>query len=129
MKIKLEELSDAKIIYCNFEEWASYLANKYYITPISIFEANIEKTLSETKLKRINPFRGYAFEKDYFEIDGVQITFQIPFDGNSDLFELKPSSYILSSFSTQSFIDPCNETCTSLLLIPNVRNTYKRWMW
>ena len=51
METEVEQMSDAEIVSCNFEEWADYLATKYSVAPISIFETNIEKTLSETKVK------------------------------------------------------------------------------
>lgn len=116
MKTEVEQMSDAEIVSCNFEEWVDYLATKYSVVPISIFETNIEKTLSETKVKRANPFRGYPYERDYFEIDGVRVTFKIPFDGEPDLFELQPSSRILSRFATQSFVSPHDEECGSFTL-------------
>ncbi|RFT26096.1 hypothetical protein CG392_04525, partial [Gardnerella vaginalis] len=49
MKTEVEQMSDEEIVSYNFEEWADYLATKYSVAPISIFETNIEKTLSETK--------------------------------------------------------------------------------
>lgn len=104
MRAEVEQMTDTEILSCNFQELADYLAKRYHIFPIIIFETNIERTLSETKVKKTNPFRGYPYEKDFYEIDGVCVTFKIPFDGNPDLFEIKPSSYILSHFSTQSFI-------------------------
>ena len=55
MKTEVEQMGDAEIVSCNFEEWAYYLATKYSVVPISIFETNIEKSLSETKVKRANP--------------------------------------------------------------------------
>lgn len=116
MKTEVEQISDAEIVSYNFEEWADYLSAKYSVTPISVFETNIEKTISETKVKKANPFRMYPYEKDYFEIDGVRITFKIPFDGEPDLFELQPSSRILSRFVTQSFVSPHGEECGSFAL-------------
>lgn len=116
MKTEVEQMSDAEIVSCNFEEWADYLATKYSVVPISIFETNIEKTLSETKVKRANPFRGHPYERDFFEIDGVRVTFKIPFDGEPDLFELQPGSRILSRFATQSFVSPHDEECGSFTL-------------
>lgn len=107
---------DAEIVSCNFEEWADYLATKYSVVPISIFEANIEKTLSETKIKKANPFRGHPYERDFFEMDGVRVTFKIPFDGEPELFELQPSSRILSRFATQSFVRPHDKECGSFTL-------------
>ena len=67
MKSDVEQMSDKEIISCNFKEWAGYLSSKYYIAPISVFETSVERTLSETKVKRVNPFRGHPYEKEYFE--------------------------------------------------------------
>lgn len=116
MKLEVDQMSDGEIVSCNFEEWADYLAEKYYVSPISIFETNIEKTLAETKVKRANPFRGHPFEKDFFEIDGVRVTFKIPFDGEPDLFDIQPSRHIFSHFATQSFVAPHGEECGSFTL-------------
>lgn len=116
MKSEVEQMSDAEIVSCNFQEWADYLADKYSIVPISIFETNIERSLSETKVKKANPFRGHPYERDFFEIDGVRVTFKIPFDGNPDLFEIQPCSRILARFATESFINPCNDDCGSFTL-------------
>ena len=109
-------MSDAEIVSCNFEEWATYLATKYSVVPISIFETNIEKTLSETKVKMANPFRGFSYEKDFYEIDGVRVTFKIPFDEEPNLFELQPSNRILSRFATQNFVYPQGDECGSFTL-------------
>ena len=116
MKSEVDQMSDAEIVSCNFEEWANYLAEKYFIAPISVFETNIERTLSETKVKQANPFRGYPFEREYFEIDGVRVTFKIPFDGDPNLFDVQPSSRILSRFATQNFVPPQGEECGSFTL-------------
>ena len=55
MKEEVEQLSDAEIVSCDFQEWATYLANKYSVVPVTIFENNIDKKLSETKVKKANP--------------------------------------------------------------------------
>ena len=109
-------MSDAEIVSCDFQEWSTYLADKYAITPITLFETNIERTLTETKVKRANPFRGHPLERDFFEIDGVCVTFKIPFDGNPDLFELQPSSRILTRFRTERFVAPHGDDCGSFTL-------------
>ena len=116
MKSEVDQMSDAEIVSCNFEKWANYLAGKYFIAPISIFETSIDRTLSETKVKQANPFRMHPFEREYFEIDGVRVTFKIPFDGNPNLFDVQPSSRILSRFATQDFVPPHGEECGSFTL-------------
>ena len=116
MKLEVDEMSDAEIVSCNFNEFADYLADKYYIDPIILFETNIEKKLSKIKVKRENLLRGHPDERDFFEIDGVQITFKIPYDGDTNLFEIQPSSFIFLNFSTQNFVIPYDENCGSFTL-------------
>ena len=116
MKLEVEKMSDSDITSCNFQEFADYLFNKYFISPILIYETNIEKTLFETKIKIGNPLRGLPYERDFFEMDGVRITFKIPFDGEPALFEVKPSSCILSRFFTRSFVKPYEDDCGSFTL-------------
>lgn len=116
MESEVEEMTDAEILSCNFDEWRSYLASKYYISPITIFEKNIEKTLSEAKVKRTNPFRAFPYESDFFEIDGVRVTFKIQYDGDPALFDVQPNPRILSRFSTPSFKTPQGDNCGSFTL-------------
>lgn len=116
MEMEVEKMSDSEIVSCNFDEWANYLATKYSVIPISIFETNIERRLTEAKVKRANPFRGAPYERDYFEVDGVRITFKIPYDGEPKLFEVRPSTFIMSRFSTRSFVAPHEENCGSFTL-------------
>lgn len=116
MKAEIEQITDQEIISCNLQEWADYLTTKYFISPISLFEANIERTLSETTVKRANTFWRLPGENDYFELDGVQVTFKIPFDGDSNLFRVRPSTCILSRFGTRKFMPPEGENCGSFTL-------------
>lgn len=116
MKSEIEQISNEEIVACNFQEWVDYLVAKYSVVPITIFEKEIDRTLTETKVKRANPFRGYPDERDFFEIDGVCVTFIIPFDGEAELFELRPKSCILSRFVTRSFVKPHDEECGSFTL-------------
>lgn len=111
LKTEVSLMSDEEIVSCNLQEWADYLSEKYSVEPISVFETNVERTLSKIKVTRPNPFRVYSFEKAYFEHEGVRVTYTIQFDGNPDLFELRPSSFILSSFGTESFVRPRGEEC------------------
>ena len=116
MKSEVSQMSDNEILSCNIEEWANYLATNYYIAPIQIFDTGIDKTISRTKVKQPNLFRGHPYEPDYYEIDGIRVTFIIPFDGESALFELRPSTSILANFQTSEFIHPHGEVCGSFTL-------------
>ena len=116
MKDEVETLSDSQILSIDLQELSNYLISKYTIIPITVFEKNIEKTLSETKVRKPNPFRGDSFEKDYFEVDGVCVTYKIPFDGNSTLFNVKPTTYIMSNLTVATLIEPEGDNCGSFML-------------
>ena len=116
METEVTQMSDAEITSCNFKEWSKYLATKYSVAPISIFETNIERTLSEAKIKKENLFRFSSYEREFVEVDGIRVTFKIPFDGDPFLFEVRPSHRILSSFATRDFVRPHDEMCGSFIL-------------
>ena len=116
MKDEVEEMNNTTIVSCDFQEWADYLSNKYYIPPILIFETNVEPNLIETPVKKANPFHHFPYEPEYHEVDGVCVTFTIPFDGEPDLFDLRPSTIIFKRFATQCFIKPHGEKCGSFTL-------------
>lgn len=91
MKSEVEQMTEAEICSCDFQEWVGYLAGKYAVVPITLFETNIERTLAEAKVKKASPFGDRPCERDFFEIDGVRVTCNTPFDVESNLFELQPS--------------------------------------
>ena len=116
IKSEVESLSDSVILSQDLQDLTSYFVDKYTLVPITIFETNIQRTLCETKVKKPNRFRGNPYENDYFEVDGVRVTFTIPFDGNPDLFYVKPSNFILSTFSASEFMAPKDDNCGSFTL-------------
>ena len=116
MKTEVEQISDSEIVSCNFDEWANYFSTKYFVMPISIFETNIDRKLTETKVKKENPFRGAPYQEDFLEVDGLRITYKVPFDGEPKLFEVRPSQYILSSFYTRNFVAPYRENYGSFTI-------------
>ena len=116
MKTVVEQISNSEIGTYDFDEWVDYLAEKYFVTPILIFENHIEKTLSEIKIKRSDYIHKAFFEHNFVLVDGVRVTFKIPFDGDAKLFELRPSQYILSSFCTRNFVAPDGQNCGSFTI-------------
>lgn len=47
-------------------------------------------------------------------IDGYSFTFTIPFDGDEELLMLKPSSYLMTTFSVDSVQKPKNDSCSAI---------------
>lgn len=117
LKAEVDKMSDEEISTCDMQEWSDYLCSKYEIAPIVLFEESIGQSLSETKVKRYTHFyRQISYEPEYFEVDGVQIDFQIPFDGDDKLFTLQPSSRILTRFEVESLHKAYGEKCGNFSL-------------
>ena len=117
IKDEVSKMSDLNISTCDIQEWIDYLVGKYAITPITLFEESISQSLTETKVKKYNPFSKHIpYEKEYFEIDGYRITYTIPFDGDANLFYLQPSRRILTSFKVADFNAPHGEECGNFAL-------------
>lgn len=117
IKGEIESLSDTEIITCDFEEWKNYIYSKYSVAPITLFEESIEQSLSERKVRRYNPYYGkIPYEKEYFDVDGYCISFKIYFDGNPDLFNIRPNYYIGQRFIAPYFSKPQDDDCGYFIL-------------
>lgn len=109
---EIEELSEEKITANSIDEWVDYFVSKYQIDPILVYEDKAELNMEEVKIKKYNIFyeQDSYFEPEFFQIDGYKIIFEIPFYGKSDLFNLLPSTYIISNrFEVDKIINPQND--------------------
>lgn len=109
IKQEIDSLSNEKICGTDIEELVEYYVCNNHIDEIEIFKDNITKELSETKIKEYNHFYrgGYEeLEPQYYSIDGYKVTFTIPFDGDRDLLDLRPSTYYMSRFLVDMVISP-----------------------
>jgi len=107
---EIEKFSDEKITTIDFEEWINYFISKYEILPIKVYKDNKEMDISEVKIKSYNTWHKNDYnEPKYFNKDGYKIEFKIPYDGDDDLFNLKPSCFILRIFEVESITPPFGE--------------------
>ena len=112
VKDEINSMSDAEINSCNFEEWKEYAYSKYSITPITLFEEDIDQSLKEQKVKRYNSFhRIDPYDPEYYFVDGYCISFMVYYDGNPDLLKLRPSSYLMKRFIPANFSEPKGDKC------------------
>jgi hypothetical protein len=72
------------------DELAAIAATKLKIEPLTLHRANSTSTLTEKKIESTNHFGETGY------IDGVEVITKVPFTGESELFELKPSQHDLS---------------------------------
>ncbi len=105
---KIERMTDSEITNTELSEWKTYYYELFKAHPIVLFEDAIIQTLYETKIKQRNPYR-FIDEPEFFYIDGVTIRYKIPFDGDSALLYLTPSSYLLTKIDFELIIDATDE--------------------
>lgn len=117
LNAEISRMSDENISTCDIQEWTEYLVEKYMLIPITLFDDSISIRVDRTTLKRPNLFAGFSpYESKYYEVDGYKITVTIPYDGDSILFQLTPSTKILKRFVVSDFCAPHHEECGSLSL-------------
>lgn len=112
IKQEIDKLTNGEICNTDLGDLEEYYVTKYQIEEIQIFKENITKELSETKIRKYNQFYspGYSeFGSQYNMIDGYKVTFMIPFDGDKDLLDLRPSSYYMQSFPVDRVIAPTDD--------------------
>ena len=115
MKSEIEAFSDEKIMNCDLEEWADYYSEAYKIQPIVVYKDNITKSLDEQKVKVYNHWSHMdPYEAEYFNVDGYHIDFLIPFDGDSMLWRLRPSTFIMQKFEVENIEEPTKDSCGTL---------------
>ena len=115
IKTKLENeisgLSDEQITTIDIDEWSEYFYSNYQIEPILVYVDQAELDISEVKIQEYNIWSKHnPYEQEYFLVDGYKITFKIPFYGESELFNLRPSSFILSRFVADKIVSPRNDS-------------------
>lgn len=109
LKKEIEKLSDEEINNCDIDELKEYYLGKYQIDSIDIIEENIERNLDKTKVKRYNTFASSLYEPEYYNVDGVTITFKIPFFGDNRLLECSTSNRIITRFEVHNFVKSNND--------------------
>lgn len=106
MRDEVGHLSDNDVLTQGIGELADRINEKYLIRLIRIDEQNIKNVMEAAKIRRMNPFWNEPYEDRYHYLDGVRITYTIPFIGDPVLFELRPSEYYMRRFETSRFVAP-----------------------
>ena len=97
LNLEIKNLSDNDVLYGDFEKWVSYFFAKYKIQPITLYMDKITNSMSKTKVKEYHPLR-----ERYYDIDGIKVSFRIPFHGDNRLLYLKPPTFYLKRFTVDS---------------------------
>ncbi|UQK36841.1 hypothetical protein MTP41_13445 [Faecalibacterium sp. I4-3-84] len=106
LKDKIASYTDEQIMNSDFDEWVEYLTKKYQVEPITFFVNATTRSLHETTIQQYNPWSrmGSAYgEPEYYNLDGYNIDFKIPFAGDSVLLKCQPSTYTFTSYEIVDF--------------------------
>ena len=102
---EIAAFSDEKICNCDISEWIDYYESTSYVQPLELFMDNVEQILDETIIQQYNVWsRTDPYEPQYYNVDGYNISFKIPFDGDVNLWYYRPSTFIFSSFKPDRVI-------------------------
>ncbi len=73
------------------------VASKLVASPIELIEDRISVTATDTKVDvRYDPNRFIRDQSQPFYIDGLKVTYHLPFLGDRELFKCRPNSYTLN---------------------------------
>lgn len=117
IKKEIERLTNEVICSTDLDELEQYYVAKHQIEEIELFKENISKELTETKIKSYNHFYGgyRSYEPEYYLVDGYRVTFTIPFDGDKNLLDLRPSTFYMQSFPVDRVVAPTEDDYGKIL--------------
>ena len=113
VKNEIERLTNEEICSSTLEDLEEYFYDRFKIDLIEI-ERDINYILydaQETKMKQYNHWYrsgGYG-EQQYYIVDAYKIVYKIPFEGDSDLLYITPSTYTLTSYEVDNVIAPTDD--------------------
>ena len=97
---KIDSMTNEEIMANNLEILADNIYQEFFIQPVEIFDEDFSRrSIKQGKIQKyIEPFfRDYS-GKEYVEVDGVIGTFYFPFQGDSDLFKCRASTFSVSGY-------------------------------
>ena len=95
MVVKVDSFKNEEIMANDLEILASNLYEEFCIEPVEIKDEEFnERHIEQAKIKkRIDPFFRDYDDKEYFEVDGVSMTFYFPYTGWGELFKCFASTF------------------------------------
>lgn len=105
MLSEIDRLTEAQVMKTKLEEWADHFSDKYSADLVVLDEPGIYTEINDVQADprslgdRNNIFFDDRFGGGSRTITATEITFRVPFSGDSDLLYIKPSTY---SFGTSS---------------------------
>lgn len=101
------------ILNASVDDLCRYLEQKYRMEPITLLTDSIEADTGDTKVDvSQDRGRGISDRSRPFYIQGTYISFEIPFEGDPDLFRYAPSTRLLRYISARIYDQKVHFTFT-----------------
>lgn len=116
IETQILKIEDSEILNSSIDEWNEYFFNKYQILPLILYEESKNFSAEKTKIRQKNYSRLFIDENEYYEEEGIKITYTIPFNGNKNLWKLKPTTSLLRTFEIKEIIQIRNEETERIVI-------------
>ena len=111
---RIDGLSNNEIINGDLNKWSEYFYDIYKVEPIDLFIDEIEKTNYGKKVESYG--NGVSSRSNIVMVDGYELNFTIPFDGDENLLYLRPSK-CYSIYSKVALVKQPTETEKGKIII------------
>ena len=100
IEYRIENLTDAEIMANDTGILAENFYQEFYIAPVTIHEEDFSRRkVVPGKVKRsVDFYRRGDYDREKVDVDGVIAEFHYPFDGESELFRCKASTFCLGGY-------------------------------
>lgn len=100
MKARIDSFTNDEIMANDIELLADNLYEEFYIQPVVIQEEDLtRRKVSQSKVRRrVDPFYREIYGREYIDVDGFEMSFYFPFEGEADLFKCQASTFSLSGY-------------------------------
>lgn len=100
MKAKIESFTNDEFMANDIELLADNLYEEFYIQPVVIHDEDLtRRKVNQSKVRRcVDPYFRDVYGREYIDIDGCEMSFYFPFEGEEDLFKCQASTFLLSGY-------------------------------
>lgn len=100
MKKKVDEYTNDEILANDLELLADNLYEEFYVAPVTIFEEEFAKrSVTQSKITRkLHPFERGIYGHESVTLDGFDLSFFFPYEGEDTLFRSRASTGSLSPY-------------------------------
>lgn len=110
MLSEIDRLTEAQVMKTKLEEWADHFSDKFSVDLVTLDEAGIYTEINDVQAdpRHLGDRNNFFFDDRFGgprTIAATEITFRVPFTGDSDILYIKPSTYSYGTSSRGASID------------------------